>query len=60
MFLEDGTFVGTFTEDPEAGTVQLVYLQQMFDDTLCYFRLEGNDVLKMEYPWPLVETQKAP
>ncbi len=59
MFLEDGTFTGTFTEDPEAGTVLLAYIQY-FDDTLCYFRLEGNDVLKMEYPWPLVETQQTP
>ena len=56
MFLEDGTFTGTFTEDPEAGTVLLAYLQY-FDDTLCYYRLEGNDILKMEYPWPLVETK---
>ncbi len=59
MFLEDGTFTGTFTEDPEAGTLLLAYIQY-FDDTLCYFRLEGNDVLKMEYPWPLVETQQTP
>ena len=60
MFLEDGTFTGTFRTDPEAGTVLLVYLQHLFDDTLCYFRLEGNDILKMEYPWPLVETQQTP
>ena len=59
MFLEDGTFTGTFRTDPEAGTVLLVYLQY-FDDTLCYFSLEGNDVLKMEYPWPLVATQITP
>ena len=59
MFLEDGTFTGTFTVDPEAGTLLLAYIQY-FDDTLCYFRLEGNDVLKMEYPWPLVETQQTP
>ena len=60
MFLEDGTFTGTFRTDEEAGTVLLVYLQHLFDDTLCYFRLEGNDILLMEYPWALVETQKAP
>ena len=59
MFLEDGTFTGTFTVDPEKGSVLLVYIKY-FDDTLCYFSLEGNDILKMEYPWPLVETQPAP
>ena len=59
MFLEDGTFTGTFTVNPEEGSVLLAYIKY-FDDTLCYFRLEGNDVLKMEYPWPLVETQKNP
>ena len=59
MFLEDGTFTGTFRVDQEAGALLLVYVKY-FDDTLCYFSLEGNDILKMDYPWPMVETQKIP
>ncbi len=63
-FLEDGTFTGTFRietdeSDPATGTFLLVY-PQYFDDTLCYFRLEGNNLLTVEYPWPLVERQAAP
>jgi hypothetical protein len=58
-FLEDGTFTGTFRADPEAGTFLLIY-PQYFDDTLCYFRMEGNDRMTVEYPWPLVEWQKEP
>ena len=56
MFLEDGTFIGTFRTDPEAGTILLAY-SQYFDDTLCYFRMDGNDALTVDYPWTMVETQ---
>ena len=59
MFLEDGTFTGTFRADQETGSLLLVYVKY-FDDTLCYFNLEGNDDLKIDYPWPMVETQKTP
>ena len=59
MFLEDGTFTGTYRVDPEAGTIQLVYIGG-FGDALLYFTQEGNDDLKVEYPWILVETQKTP
>lgn len=59
MFLEDGTFTGTFRTDPEAGTFLLVYIKY-FDDTLCYYRMEGNDVLTVDYPWPMVERQETP
>ena len=59
MFLEDGTFTGTYQIDAEAGTVLLHYIRY-FDDTLVYFRVEGNDTLKVEYPWPLVERQETP
>ena len=55
-FLEDGTFTGTFQEDLEAGTFLLIY-PQYFDDTLCYYRMEGTDTMMVEYPWPLTETQ---
>ena len=56
MFLEDGTFTGSYRVDLEAGTFLLVY-SQYFDDTLCYFRMDGNDSLTVEYPWTMVETQ---
>ena len=59
MFLEDGTFTGYFKTDEEAGTFLLIYLKY-FDDTLCHYRLEGNDVLIVEYPWPMVERQETP
>lgn len=55
-FLEDGTFTGTFRIDEEDGTFLLIY-PEYFDDTLCYFRLDGNNVLTVDYPWPMVETQ---
>ena len=58
-FLEDGTFTGVFRTDPEAGTFLLIY-PEYFDDTLCYYRMEGNDILTVEYPWILVETEKDP
>ena len=58
-FLEDGTFTGSFTVDPEAGTVRLVYIGG-FEDAVLYFRQDGNDDLKIEYPWTLTETQKTP
>jgi len=58
MFLEDGTFTGTFRMDPEAGTLLLVYIKY-FEDTLCYFRLD-NDILTVDYPWPMVERQATP
>ena len=56
MFLEDGTFIGTFRVDEEAGTILLAY-SQYFDDTLCYFRMDGNDALTVDYPWTMVKTQ---
>ena len=56
LFLEDGTFTGSYRVDREAGTFLLIY-SQYFDDTLCYFRMDGNDALTVEYPWTMVETQ---
>lgn len=58
-FLEDGTFTGAYQVDPEKGTVLLTYIKY-FDDTLCYFSLEGEDGLTVEYPWPMVEKQTDP
>ena len=55
-FMEDGTFVGTFEVDREAGTFTLKYQPALFEDTTCYFAWEG-DRMTVEYPWPIVEKQ---
>lgn len=51
-FLEDGYFPGYYTVDDENSTFKLVYNDQ-FEDTVCYFRLEENQ-LSIEYPWRMV------
>lgn len=55
-FMEDGYFPGLYEADEEAGTVRLVYNDQ-FEDTVCYFEVDGN-TLYMEYPWKVVPTTK--
>jgi major membrane immunogen (membrane-anchored lipoprotein) len=52
-FMEDGFFPGYYTVDDENSTFKLVYNDQ-FEDTVCYFRLEGNN-LQIEYPWQMVK-----
>ncbi len=52
-FMEDGTFVGIFELDPEAGTFTLKYQPAIFEDTTCYFVQEG-DRMTVEYPWTMV------
>ena len=54
MFLEDGTFIGTFRVDEEAGTIKLMY-DDPIEDTVIYFTLNGDD-MTIEYPWPMVRT----
>ena len=51
-FIEDGYFSGHYTVDNENSTFQLIY-NEPFEDTICYFRLEG-DKLNIEYPWRMV------
>lgn len=59
-FMEDGTFVGTYKVDPEAGTFLLQYQPAgYFDDTLCYFLREG-DHMTIFYPWTMVAAKAAP
>ena len=55
-FMEDGTFVGTFEVDTEAGTFTLKYQPAIFEDTTCYFTWEG-DHMTVEYPWTVVGKQ---
>lgn len=59
-FMEDSTFVGSYTIDPEANSLLLQYQPAgYFDDTLCYFQRDG-DHMTLFYPWPLtVAAQQA-
>ncbi len=52
-FMEDGFFPGYYTVDDKNSTFKLVYNDQ-FEDTVCYFQLEGNK-LSIEYPWRMVK-----
>ncbi len=52
-FMEDGIFTGYYTVDDKNSTFKLVYNDQ-FEDTVCYFQLEGNK-LNIEYPWRMVK-----
>ena len=56
QFMEDGTFVGAFEVDAEAGTFTLRYQPRIFSDTTCYFVQDG-DHMTVEYPWTIVEKQ---
>ncbi len=56
-YLEDGIFPGYYSEDPENGTIKLMY-NDHFEDTTIYYEVNG-DKLIIDYPWPLVETQPA-
>jgi len=51
-FLEDNTFSGNFMIDEAQGTFLLHY-GDLFADTLCYFSVDENDLLTVEYPWPI-------
>lgn len=53
-FKEDGYFPGYYTVDDKNGTFKLVY-NDHFEDTVCYFRLEKNNLF-IEYPWRMVKT----
>ena len=54
-FMEDGYFPGYYSVDEAGGTFKLVYNDQ-FQDTVCYYRLDGN-TLYLEYPWCMVKTK---
>jgi hypothetical protein len=59
-FMEDGTFVGSYTVDPEAETILLKYQPAgYFNDTLCYFIREA-DHMAVYYPWILIAAQADP
>ena len=52
-FLEDSSFSGTFTADEEKGTFLLHYDGDLAD-TLCYYTIDGDGLMTVEYPWPVV------
>ena len=56
-YLEDGTFPGHYSEDPENGTIKLMY-NDHFEDTLIYYTVDG-DKLTIDYPWPMGQTEPA-
>ena len=56
-YLEDGTFPGYYSENPESGTIKLMY-NDHFEDTLIYYSVDG-DHLTIDYPWPMVKTEPA-
>ncbi|MBR4343764.1 MAG: hypothetical protein IKP88_13895 [Lachnospiraceae bacterium] len=55
-FYEDGYFTGKYTVDAEKGTINFVYDGDSSKAVL-YYKLEG-DSLTIEYPWPMVPTEK--
>ena len=55
-FIEDGYFPGTYVVNYENSTFKLAY-KDHFEDTVCYFELEGNQLL-IQYPWQMVRTTK--
>jgi hypothetical protein len=55
-FNEDGYFAGKYTVNEAEGTIRFVY-DGDFPEALLYYTMEG-DSLFVEYPWPMVTTEK--
>ncbi len=55
-FLEDGYFPGTYTVNEKDSTFNLNYLEQYYDELMCYYQIEGN-MLHIKYPWQMVKTE---
>ena len=55
-FREDKYFTGYYTVNYADGTIKLVYNDQ-FEDTTIYYSIDGYE-LTVEYPWPMVPTEK--
>ena len=55
-FLEDSSFSGNYMMNEEEGTFLLHY-GDAFADTLCYYSIDSNDILTVEYPWPITEVR---
>ncbi|MBQ9324847.1 MAG: hypothetical protein IJ246_03645 [Clostridia bacterium] len=57
FFLEDNSFSGNYMINEEDGTFLLHY-GDVFADTLCYYSISEDDLLTVEYPWPIVPVQE--
>lgn len=55
-FREDYYSPGYYTVDEENGIIKLVY-NDMYADTYIYYQVDGN-ILTVDYPWPVVPTEK--
>ena len=56
-FSEDGYFTGKYTVDTKEGTINFVYDGDSSEAVL-YYTISGNSMF-VEYPWPMVHTEKA-
>jgi len=56
-FSEEDIFHGHYLVDKENSSIKLMYTDPM-PDTILYYSLDGNK-LTIDYPWPLVKTQKS-
>ena len=62
-FTENGTFredyysPGRYYVDEENGIIKLVY-NDMYEDTYIFYSVDG-DILSVDYPWPVVKTEKT-
>lgn len=55
-FMEDGYFPGYYFLSEDGKSFKLAY-NDMFEDTTCYFEIEADGRLFLEYPWKLVRKQ---
>nr|WP_297707568.1 hypothetical protein [uncultured Butyrivibrio sp.] len=55
-FSEDNIFYGSYSVDEEQKCIKLMY-DDPLQDAYLYYELEGDE-LTIDYPWPMVPTQK--
>lgn len=56
-FSEEGIFFGHYAVDEQSQCIKLMY-DDPIEDAYLYYELDG-DKLVIDYPWPVVETQKT-
>ena len=57
MFSEDNIFYGYYTVDTVNHVIKLMYADPL-EDAYLYYEFDG-DKLIIDYPWPVVDTQKG-
>ncbi|MBO4458455.1 MAG: hypothetical protein J5802_12115 [Butyrivibrio sp.] len=55
-FSEEDIFYGHYSVDEENSSIKLMYSDPL-EDTILYYSVDGNK-LTVDYPWPMVVTQK--